>query len=122
MLSFEGKLESGDTFNGSCDDGSWKKIAQLVAEGDKVVGLSIFNDHGGATIDENCDGYLICRKHVADIMSGNQQGLVGIGYWKDPDPMARIKWYDEDSMELQYTEARPIDQCGFFLIRNKKWQ
>lgn len=112
-------LSNGDTVEGKTDDGSWNNVRyKLLNDGTKIKSLEIHNNIGSGRIDDNCDGYLIGNKAVAIMPSDTNIVLVGIGYWKQNESVARIKWYRADSMELVFTEARPINECGFFLIKN----
>lgn len=106
---------------GLVNDGSWLKLSSSVSDGScSILSMQLLGDHAGASIDSGCDGYFLGNKIIAMMPSSNQVELVGIGYWRREEPVARIKWYNSNTMELVFTEARPIIQCGFFLIQNKQ--
>ncbi len=112
---------SGIFYSGYSNDGSWRELKDTVATyGGKIVGITLDNEgKGSATIDSNKDGYFLGNKVVAAINGGQQVELVGIGYWDKNQDTARIKWYNVETMELVFTEARSTKECGFFLIKNQ---
>lgn len=108
--------------SGNTDDRSWYELSEVLGfmanTKSRIVSLRIDGPTGSATIDSDKDGYIIGNKVIASLQGGQQITLVGIGYWDKPADVGRIKWYNADTMELQFTEARPTEQCGFFLIQN----
>lgn len=116
MVKWTATVITGMTYSGDTEDGSWRTFSNDVK--DQIISLRIDNAMAGATIDDNKDGYLIANKVIAAIQGGMQAKLVGIGYWDKPADVVRIKWYLASSMELQFTEARPTELCGLFLIKN----
>jgi hypothetical protein len=112
------KLSDGSDITDSTTNSSWRKLAEnLVATGRKIVSLTIHNDYGSGRIDDNKDGYFISNKLVTRLAGPNIE-LVGIGYYRKSDNMARIKWYNCSTMDLVTTEARPPEECGLSLIIN----
>lgn len=115
MVYWHLQLNDDTSVKGSSEDGSWKRIPDSVKA--KVVGMKIYNDQAGATIDKNCSGYFFGRKIIADIKTGQQQEYVGIGYWKKHEKVARVKWYNAKTMELLKVQVKPLSKCGFCLIK-----
>lgn len=112
-------LGRNEEYEGQIDDGSWLKFPEVLRKGDmKIISLQLLGDSGGGKIDSNADGYFIGNKVIALMPSTVQIELVGIGYWKKHESVARIKWYNKHTMELMYTEARNLNECGFCLIKN----
>jgi hypothetical protein len=109
----------GYMYTGLVDDRSWASVKDKFNQEEYIVSLRLDGDQGSATIDDNKDGYFLGNKMIASMQGGFQVNLVGIGYWTKNEETARIKWYNSDTMQLMFTEARPTEECGFFLIRNK---
>ena len=116
-MYWEVELNTGAKIAGSLDDGSWKRIKGTLNDGEKICGLRIYNQYGSHTIDKNCDGYFLGRFCSAPLM-GEPTLQVGIGYWRKHEPVARIKWYQFPSMNLNRVEVRSIENCGFCLVKN----
>ncbi len=108
----------GSTMSGRTDDGSWRNVRSYV-NGSKspIVALSLNNSVGSASIDPNANGYFLGNKLISMLGQGHIE-MVGIGYWKETEGIARILWCDPVTLQPSTTEARPTDECGFFLIKN----
>jgi hypothetical protein len=115
MTKWFAVLSDGNAFEGGVDDGSWRKL-KLTIDGRRIERLHIFNDQAAGRIDDNKDGYFIGNKIIGGLGQSITIHLCGIGYYQKHDNIVRIKWYDKQTMELQQTEARPAEECGFSLI------
>lgn len=111
-ITWQCQTDQGDVLGGFTEDGSWRKLKNLVlSKKTKIVSLNIRNKYGGGTIDSNADGYFMANKILAK-MGGETQEYIGIGYWKSDQDVVRIKWYNYKTMELFTTEVRNVDSCS----------
>ena len=119
MVDWVVKFSDGLEMTGSCEDSSWKKVARRVTKKRKLISLSVKSESNVHNIDPNRNGYFLCNKTIGHFGSNEQEDLVGIGYLDDHYGVVRIKWYHKQDMSMSHTEARSIDKCTGFLIRNK---
>lgn len=118
MVKYTLKLDNKDVLTGQTDDGSWGKLQEYLNQTNrKIVSLKIDNEFGSGFIDNDCDGYFIGNKSIA-VMGAGGVDMVGIGYWKKNDPNVHILWYDKSFMNLITSEARSVESCGFFFVKN----
>lgn len=111
-ISWNCKTSDGSILGGFTDDGSWRELKNaILTKKTKVISLNIRNKHGGATIDDNADGYFIANKMLAK-MGGSVNEYIGIGYWRSHEDVVRIKWYDSNTMELWANETRHLNECS----------
>jgi hypothetical protein len=119
LVNWNATLSNGLKICGATDDGTWITLRErLKNESIRITEFSIGNQHGVGKIDSNADGYFLGNKTIAILPSTLNINLVAIGYWKNYDDKVRIKWYDVNTMNLVFTEARPLNECGEFLIKN----
>ena len=118
MITWNAKLSNGHAMSGLVDDGSWKTVqAKLDTEHIRIVSLKLLGAGTGA-IDDNCDGYFIGQKIMAQAFTGEFRDMVGVGYWKKHSNMVRIKWYNKNDFNLITSEAKPVSECGFLFVKN----
>src|SRR5688500_2236649 len=99
MVNWNVTFANGEKMSGRNDNGSWGHVTNYMKTSlSPNTSLSISNEIGSASIDPNADGYFMGNKIISMLGSG-QIHMVGIGYWKRHENVARIVWYDPDSLE-----------------------